>query len=391
MKKFTVVGIDDFGRMAVNPSFLQNHRVFSGGVRHYELVKNILPEEHEWIPVTIPLSNVFEQYKDKNEIVVFASGDPLFYGFATTIIREMQGDDVNVYPYFNSLQTIAHRMNLAYQDMHNVSLTGRPWHEFDRSIIEGYSLIGVLTDKKHTPKTIAERMLDYGYDNYKMTVGEILGNSEEKIRTFNLDEINKYDFNTPNSIILQKTHNKSRDFGLDESKFEFLNGRSKMITKMPIRLISLSMLDLRNRQTMWDIGFCTGSVSIEAKLQFPHLKIFSFEKRQEGKHLMETNARKFSVPGINYEIGDFTEIDLGHHDNPDAVFIGGHGGNMKGIFEIISNRIMPDGVVVFNSVSEETKLMFINAVNDFGFRLHKSILIKVDENNPIEVMKASIS
>lgn len=55
-----------------------------------------------------------------------------------------------------------------------------------------------------------------------------------------------------------------------------------MITKAPIRLLTLAQLDLRRYQTLWDIGFCTGSVSIEAKLQFPHLHVVAFEQRPRG-------------------------------------------------------------------------------------------------------------
>ena len=36
---------------------------------------------------------------------------------------------------------------MPYHDMRIVSLTGRPWHEFDRALIESASKIGVLTDR----------------------------------------------------------------------------------------------------------------------------------------------------------------------------------------------------------------------------------------------------
>ena len=103
-----------------------------------------------------------------------------------------------------------------------------------------------------------------------------------------------------------------------------------MITKMPIRLLSLSMLDLRNRERFWDIGFCTGSVSIEAKLLFPHLHITSFEIREEGRKLMTENCRRFGTPGIEAIIGDFLSVDLSALEAPDAIFIGGHGGEISG-------------------------------------------------------------
>ena len=83
------------------------------------------------------------------------------------------------------------------------------------------------------------------------------------------------------------------------------------------------MLDLINRERFWDIGFCTGSVSIEAKLLFPHLHITSFEIREEGRKLMTENCHRFGTPGIEAIIGDFLSVDLSALEAPDAIFIGG--------------------------------------------------------------------
>ena len=48
--------------------------------------------------------------------------------------------------------------------------------------------------------------------------------------------------------------------------------------------MSLAMMDLFGKSVMWDVGFCTGSVSIEAKLQFPELDIVAFERRGRIPH-----------------------------------------------------------------------------------------------------------
>ncbi len=337
--KYVVIGITDSRKQWFPPEVMEvikAGKVFSGGKRHHEIMMDFLPENAVWIDITVPLSEVFKQYELYDDIVVFASGDPLFFGFANTIQRECPGCEMKVYPSFNSLQMLAHRMCLPYHDMHVVSLTGRPWDKFDEALINGEPLIGVLTDKKNTPQAIWQRMQDYGYTNYKMTVGENLGNEEtERIieiqppsppRGSFLDTSSQYGVsseksllykNSPlggwgalNCLLLQKTHPRPRPFGIPGAEFHLLNGRAKMITKMPIRLMSLSMMQLRERKTMWDVGFCTGSVSIEAKLQFPHLKITAFEVREEGRELMEINSRKFGVPGIDAVIGDFLQIDL---------------------------------------------------------------------------------
>ena len=213
----------------------------------------MLPEGAEWIDITVPLDGVFERFcclSDKiaeHTIIVFASGDPLFFGFANTLKREFPEAEIQIYPTFNSLQTLAHRLLMPYHDMRIVSLTGRPWPEFDKALIERTEKIGVLTDKEHTPATIAQRMLDYGYTNYTMYVGEHLGNPEkEKVTTLTLEEATLRNFDHPNCLIVTSSPPKlggvrgglnNRTFGLPDSAFMLLDGREKMITKMPIRLL----------------------------------------------------------------------------------------------------------------------------------------------------------
>ena len=160
-----------------------------------------------------------------------------------------------------------------------------------------------------------------------------------------------------------------------------------MITKMPIRLLTLSMLDLHNRKSFWDVGFCTGSVSIEAKLQFPHLWVTAFEIREEGRELMERNARRFGTPGIESVIGDFTQQSLSAYPLPDAVFIGGHGGKLEQILKIISNVILPDGVVVCNAVTVETFNSLQELAAKYGFDIGQTTSITIDEYHPIQVVK----
>ena len=389
---FTIIGIDD-NRQQEFPSrireILASHTIYSGGKRHHDIVREWLPANHRWIDITASLDEVFRQYGQHRDIIVFASGDPLFYGFANTILKRLPDASIRLFPAFNSLQTLAHRLLLPYHDMHVVSLTGRPWHEFDRALIEGREKIGILTDRQHTPNAIASRMIDYGYDNYEMHVGEELGNEQtETVRTLPIGEAITTVFRSPNCLILQRTKIKPRPFGIPESEFELLDGRTNMITKMPVRLLTLSRLDLHQHHTLWDIGFCTGSVSIEAKLQFPHLRVVAFEQRPEGADLIRTNAVRFGTPGITALVGDFTRLDLADLPAPDAVFIGGHGGKMDEIIRRINEHLLPGGIIVFNSVSAESRELFARGIERHGLTLANSHRLTVDNHNPIEIMKA---
>ncbi len=401
--KFIVIGITDNPQPFFLPDVLEvikKGKVFSGGKRHHEIVASWLPKDAKWIDITVPIDAVFEQYKILSEgvaeitIVVFASGDPLFYGFANVIRQRIPKAEIVVYPAQNSLQMLAHRLVMPHHDMRIVSLTGRPWHEFDRALIEGAQKIGVLTDREHTPSAIAQHMLDYGYRNYTIHVGERLGNpNEEKVITLSLEETVGRIFAMPNCLILcGKGDEHTRPFGIPDMEFSLLDGREKMITKMPIRLMTLQALELRTKHTLWDIGFCTGSVSIEARLQFPHLHVCSFEIRPECEDIIKKNARRFGVPGIDVYMGDFLKTDMSSLPRPDAVFIGGHGGRLKEIMESVLKVLSPDGIIVMNSVvapkvSTDSQLLWNEACKDLGLKQEPPMKIILNNNHPITILK----
>ena len=426
MMKFIVIGITDSHQPFFSPEVLaviKNGKVFSGGKRHHEIVAPFLPKDAQWIDITVPLSAVFEQYnvqysmfnvqgcdlargeseftqaipsvsrleaQPQFSIIIFASGDPLFFGFANTLQREFPGAELQVFPTFNSLQMLAHRMVIPYQDMHVVSLTGRPWDKFDEALICGYPLIGCLTDKNKTPHDIYQRMQEFGYDNYVMTVGENLGNDT-------LERVSRYDDGTdyanPNCIILQQTEKRRPFFGIPDSQFTLLEDRQKMITKMPIRLLTLQALELRTKHVLWDIGFCTGSISIEAKLQFPQLQIEAFEIRPECEAIIHENARRFGAPGINIHMGDFLLSTVNCQlPRPDAVFIGGHGSRLKEIMEKVLTVLAPGGVIVMNSVvapkvTTDSHQLWDEACAALGLKQESPTRIQLDNHHPITILK----
>ena len=403
-QRFIVIGITDHPAPWFPPEVLdiiRQGKIFSGGRRHHEIVAPLLPADAEWIDITVPLDNVFEQYRAfATQVIIFASGDPLFFGFANTIRREMPDAELLVYPAFNSLQLLAHRLLLPYHDMRIVSLTGRPWPEFDRALIERTEKIGILTDREHTPAAIAKRMLEYGYNNYIMNIGEHLGNPQlETVSTCSLEEAVKKDFSTPNCLILTTPLPRRvglgvglLGMGLPDSAFALLDGREKMITKMPIRLLTLQALDLPHRHVLWDIGACTGSVSIEARLLFPHLQVESFEIRPECETIIQENMHRFGAPGINIHIGDFLTSHLSPLTSPDAVFIGGHGGHLKEIMQKVLTVLAPNGIIVMNSVKAprvitDSHQLWDETCRELGLRQDPPLYIQLNDHHPITILK----
>ncbi|MEN0052099.1 MAG: precorrin-6y C5,15-methyltransferase (decarboxylating) subunit CbiE [Mucilaginibacter sp.] len=388
---FQVIGI---GNKKYEPAeqllgLIQKHHIFSGGQRHYELVKHLLPAGHEWIFIKSRIDNLFEDYRNTNEgIVVFASGDPLFYGIANTLHTKYPDTQVQVYPYFNAIQLLAQRININSNQLQTVSVHGRTWDALDEIIIKQAPLIGVLTDAEKSPAAIADRLLHYGYDNYTIYIGENLEADDEQVSQMELTEACEHVYHPLNCVIVQKKAHRDISFGVPDDSFEGLEGRPNMITKMPVRLCSLHALALESKTTLWDIGFCTGSLSIEAKLRFPHLDIYAFEKRPECMQIIANNQRKFGALGIKTYQGDIFELDFTQYNKPDAIFIGGHGGRLNELIRKIDQHINPGAVVVMNAVQHDSVNEFISTIQTLNWTIHEPLKLKVNSHNEITILKA---
>lgn len=395
-ERFTLIGLSDSGSPGLSEAALEavaEHRVFAGGARHRAIAQPLLPSAHRWITIAPPIGDVLaELEREERPVVVFTSGDPLFYGFGATLQHAFPGALFRFHPSFHSLQMLAHRIQIPYQSMRYASLTGRGWQELDRLLLEGATLIGLLTDRKKTPTAIASRLLGYGYDAYGMVVGEALGGPRERIRTVRPEEALSLSFADPNCVLLQSDHPPERLFGIPDNAFEGLPDRPNMITKMPVRLVTLSRLNLLNARNFWDVGFCTGSIAIEAKRLAPALDITAFERREECGAIFERNCRTHRVPGIRKVMGDFFLHDLGAYlgesRQVDAVFIGGHGGRLADMVARLDPLFSPGARLVVNAVRQSTLEDFHRLASSFRYRLLDDLVLTTDDRHPITVAAA---
>lgn len=361
--------------------------VFSGGKRHYELVKNYLPKNHRWIEISGNMEALIQQYKTVEvAMVVFVSGDPFFYGFGNTLQRLLPNATLKAFPYFNSIQLLCHKTQTNYNNLTSISVHGRDWSALDAALINRTKLIGVLTDHKKTPATIARRMLQYGFDNYTITIGETLEGDAEHIEQLDLVTCTTKTHHTLNCVLLKQTAPKEKTFGIPDTAFVSLPNRANMITKMPVRLSTISALALQHKTVFWDIGSCTGSVAIEAKQHFPHLSITAFEKRVECTSIIQQNTERFSTPGINVIIDDFFQLDLDNFETPDVVFIGGHGGRLKELIYLI-HQLNPAARIATNAVKESSTQIYIEELTKLNYTISTSI-IQVNAHNKISIHAA---
>lgn len=408
-RHYTVIGISNrpdnplpMGAAALLPA----QSVFSGGDRHYGLVRSFLPRDHTWIPIKGNMTALFETYRQVawSAITIFASGDPLYYGMVQTIRDHDPGADISIFPSFNSIQILCARIGQPYQHVKNASVHGRSWQDLDAALIKGEPLIAILTDPLHHPAAIAQRLLDYGFSGYEIIVGEDLDGDNERIHYFQPGEKIEDCFHPLNCVLLRQASvmppqppaqpqpiapasPHARHFGLDDRLFEGLPGRPHMITKRPLRLLTLSALQLQQARVFWDIGFCTGSMSIEARRLFPHLRIHAFERRTECADILQHNMQRLSAPGIDMHIGDIFDQDLDKIPAPDAVFIGGHGGHLPALLEKV-HQCLSSGTIAINAVLDSSREQFIATTQQLGWQLIASDTLTINDHTPVTLLTA---
>ncbi len=374
---------------------VRENRVFSGGRRHFRKVRRFLPPDGEWIEIGGDIEKTLRLYDERlkngaDAIVIFASGDPLFYGIGSTLRRLRPDGGLEVFPAPNSVQALCRKAVIPYEGMAAASVHGRDWHELDRALVAGEKLTGLLTDSANSPRAAAQRMMEYGFADYRCTVGENIGEKDEKIGAFTVRKMAETDFKQPSTVILERKGNTPRPCAVaaEDGEFERLAGKPGMITKFPARICAMARLELGKAEHFWDIGFCTGSVSVEARRGFPHLRVTAFEKNPDCKKLIEINSKKLSAPGIKIVTGDFFDSSPEKLPAPDAVFIGGHGGRLEEMMEILEKTVRPGGKIVINSVTEESGKIFRRKIGRTGFEMEEPATVGVGGGKPIEVLSA---
>ncbi|MCY4418336.1 MAG: precorrin-6y C5,15-methyltransferase (decarboxylating) subunit CbiE [Cytophagales bacterium] len=361
---------------------------FSGSERHKKWVQYLLPTHAHWIDLNPPLEQVLNEYaqKDKEDIILFVSGDPLFFGIGNLLVNRFPERKIYLFPHISSIQRLCQITQIPSHLVHTISLHGRTMQSLDRVLIKQSTHIGILTDKQHNPSYIAQYLISYGYLNYSMWVGEHLGGKEERLKSCTLQEAAASSFSSLNAVLLIRNQKRPIPFGIPDQELHHLPQRPNMITKMPIRLMTLHALNILEQTCLWDIGFCTGSISMEAKLKNPALRVVGFEKNPVCESLWEKNTQRWGLPGMTSLIGDFIEIDLSQVPKPDAVFIGGHGGKLHDMIPKINTHLSPGGIVVINALKSED--IFLEQAQKQGWKTQKITKIQLPEHQPITILQA---
>ncbi|PRX29845.1 cobalt-precorrin 7 C15-methyltransferase [Orenia metallireducens] len=154
-----------------------------------------------------------------------------------------------------------------------------------------------------------------------------------------------------------------RTVGIPDS--EFIRGEIPM-TKEEVRTISLSKLRLKDDSIVYDIGAGTGSLTIESALLASKGRVYAIERETEGVDLIKSNAAKFQVSNLEVIQGSAPKALL---DLPevDRVFIGGSGGKLEEILDVIDKKLKAKGRIVINAITLNTLNSSIKKLEELAY------------------------
>ena len=297
-----------------------------------------------------------ELCEDRN-VCILASGDPLFFGIGSLVVRKLGASHVEFIPQPSSVQLAFARAGLSWDDASVISLHGRPLVGLLTRLRRARKA-AVLTDDECSPARIAAHLCAHEQGGvWSAWVCERLGGPEERVRRFALPELAEArDVDPLNVLLLERSDASFRapptiPF-LHEDAFAKRMPKKGLITKREVRLLSLAQLAIGEGAIVWDIGAGSGSVAIEAALLAPAGCVYAVEIDPEGVQICRDNVRAHAVDNVTVVHGRAPEA-LADLPDPDAVFVGGSKGSMAGILDVALARLRPGGRLVANAITLE--------------------------------------
>lgn len=325
--------------------------VLVGGKRHLACFPGFPGTTKEISGRLTEVADFIRERMTRERVVVIASGDPLFYGIGTYLVKTLGAENVRIYPNITSVSAAFARIRESWHDARLISLHGR----FDEpALIDALvssEKIALLTDPEHSPAWLAGFLGRRGVTGFRMCVLEQLGSDSEQIRWFDdVSSLEKMTFSEPNLVILRRQNGFPAPVlypGMPENVYDHQGG---LITKREVRVISLSRLRLTGPDlVLWDLGAGSGSVSVEASLFIRTGRIIAVEKEPERVKQIRNNRARFGVHNMEIVQAVLPE-GLEHLPDPDRIFIGGGGKALAKMIRAAVERLSPEGVMVVNTV-----------------------------------------
>lgn len=387
-EKCRILGVLDDGVASLGQSALTHlaqAQLVIGGARTLQLLAAHMAPGAQQRDLTGAMSQVPEWIRAAQalgqRVVVLATGDPLCYGIAVYLASRLCIEALEVIPNVSTLQLACARLGLPWQDMKFSSVHGKDAGDWVAGSDPSHGLyallrdirqndrLAVLTSPFNTPDRIARMLVIEGLaDDFEMAVAERLCQSGERIVSgIRIQAVTQMPFADPNVVLLWRRTLRVPQvlFGLPDDSFEQRHPEKGLITKNEVRAVSLARMQLRLNSVVWDIGAGSGSVGLEAARLCRMGHVYAIEKNVDDSAIVQRNRLAMGISNHSLVHGKAPE-GLQNWPDPDAVFVGGSGGELAELICLILQRLKAGGWLVMNFVTIENLSLAVETLKSLG-------------------------
>lgn len=345
--------------------------ILMGAKRHLEALTETPCEKKETPKALNELVAFLKSHMAAKKIAVIASGDPLFFGVGSYLIKHLGPSAIRIHPNVTAVGAAFARLKIPWHDAHVVSFHGREMGEDRFGEFCGKEKIAIYTSPENHPGKIAHMLLSLGMTGFRMGVVERMGYPDETISWLDLKIAVASRFADPNMVILLKDQKSGAS---QESRFKLISGTPEewfvheagLITKSEVRVVALSKLSLERDHIVWDLGAGCGSVAIEASRVVERGRIVAVEQKPERVAHIQENIRRFGVKNVTV-VQATLPTGLDRLPRPHRIFIGGGGKTLSTIIDQAASFLLEDGLLVVNCVLLENMLEAVKTMEKNGF------------------------
>ena len=316
--------------------------------------------------------------------VVF-SGDVGFYSGADSFGERLDCSDkswaVRRIAGISSVNYFAAKLGVAWQDVKLCSVHGRNVNLL-KQIMQNSKVFSLLNGGEQLAE-LAGQLHNNGLDHVRLSVGYDLGYETEEIWRGSISEFLNRPVRTGLCVALFENEDvyRQEDADTGDATVQKGNGRPTTgnlpdeafqrgavpLTKEEIRAVALSKLCLTADAVCYDIGAGTGGMTMDIARYVPDGKVIAFERNVGACELIRANAARLSSGQVTVVPGNAPEI-LEAYEMPTHAFIGGSGGRLREIVEVLLKknpcmRIVIDAITL-ETVGEANELISMLPVKD---------------------------
>ena len=334
----------------------------------------------DWPKPFSALGDLLSPYQAK-KLVIFTTGDPLFYGAGVTIKRLFPKQDIMIWPAVSGIAMAAGRMGWQIAEAEVISIHGRVATKIIPAIYPFAKWL-VIPQSATSLHDVANLLSNRGCGAAQLSALQALGRDKEEACVTktaadwlqdDLSDIADFFVMAVDLAPCGRIAFHSACGVLPDEAF-ISDGK---LTKQDVRASAMSKLQPHPKGVLWDLGTGCGSIAIEWARLAQGAMAYGVDSRDDRLERARANAIALGTAHIKWLAGDVLDV-MDELPEPDAIFIGG--GLSEAVLDKALGYLPQGGRLVIHAVTLESEAILLGAHKRLGGHLTR---IAVNKAEPV--------